>query len=78
VTGKRYYAHNGKDPGAHDASVLYWFEFITGKKPSWTAHRIDDDSGVGLQVLVVDMNRDGRPDILVCNKKGLHLFLQKK
>jgi len=78
VTGKRYYAHNGKDPGAHDASVLYWFEFIPGKKPVWTAHRIDDDSGVGLQVLVVDVNLDGRTDILVSNKKGLHLFIQKQ
>jgi len=76
VTGKRYYAHNGKDPGAHEPSVLYWFEFLPGKKPAWTAHKVDDDSGVGLQALVVDMNQDGRPDILVSNKKGLHLFLQ--
>ena len=26
VTGKRYFAHNERDPGALEPSVLYWFE----------------------------------------------------
>ena len=26
VTGKRYFAHQGKDPGGLQASVLYWFQ----------------------------------------------------
>jgi G:T-mismatch repair DNA endonuclease (very short patch repair protein) len=34
------------------------------------------DSGVGLQVLAEDMDLDGKPDIVVCNKKGLFLFKQ--
>lgn len=24
ITGKRYFAHNGKDPGAFEPAVLYW------------------------------------------------------
>ncbi len=78
VTGKRYYAHNGGDPGAHDPSVLYWCRFKPGSTPAWTPHQIDDDSGVGLQVLVKDMNGDGLPDIIVCNKKGLSIFEQSR
>lgn len=78
ITGKRYFAHNEKDPGALDPAVLYWFEFKAGKTPSWTPHLIDNDSGVGLQVVVKDMNRDGLPDIVICNKKGLFFFEQKK
>lgn len=78
ITGKRYFAHNGKDPGAFEPAVLYWFEFKQGKTPSWTPHLIDNNSGVGLQVVVQDLNRDGLPDIVVCNKKGLFFFEQKK
>jgi hypothetical protein len=78
ITGKRYFAHNGKDPGAFEPAVLYWFEFKPGKTPSWIPHLIDNNSGVGLQVVVQDMNHDGLPDIIVCNKKGLFFFEQKK
>jgi hypothetical protein len=78
VTGKRYFAHNGKDPGAFEPAVLYWFEFKPGKKPSWIPYLIDNNSGVGLQVVVKDINQDGLPDIIICNKKGLFFFEQKK
>jgi hypothetical protein len=78
ITGKRYFAHNGKDPGAFDPAVLYWFEFKRGKSPEWIPHQIDDHSGVGLQVVVKDMNGDGLADIIVCNKKGLFFFEQAK
>jgi hypothetical protein len=76
VTGKRYFAHNGKDPGAFEPSVLYWFEFKPGKRPEWIAHPIDDNSGVGLQVITKDMNQDGLMDIVVANKKGVFFFEQ--
>ena len=78
ITGKRYFAHNEKDPGALDPAVLYWFEFKPGKTPSWIPHLIDDNSGVGLQVVVQDINGDGLPDIIISNKKGLFFFEQKK
>jgi hypothetical protein len=74
VTGKRYFAHNGEDPGAYEPSVLYWFEFKPGAHPVWIPHLIDDDSGVGLQVLVQDINGDGLKDIIVSNKKGVFIF----
>jgi len=76
VTGKRYYAHNGHDAGAEEPSVLYWFEYKPGKQPQWIPHQIDDNSGVGLQVVVQDMNNDKVPDIITSNKKGVYVFKQ--
>ena len=78
VTGKRWFAHNEKDPGAFDPAVLYWLEFKPGKEPSWIPHLIDDKSGVGLQVLTQDINGDGLTDIIVANKKGVFFFEGKK
>jgi len=77
VTGKRYFAHNGHDPGAHDPAVLYWFEFKPGKSPFWTPHEIDNDSGIGIHLVVEDVNKDGLLDIVVANKKGVHYFEQE-
>jgi hypothetical protein len=78
VTGKRYFAHNGEDPGAYEPSVLYWFEFKPGANPQWIPHPIDDNSGVGLQVVIYDLNKDGLKDIIVSNKKGVFFFEQQK
>jgi hypothetical protein len=76
VTGKRWYAHNDTDtdPGSHEAAVLYWFEFTPGVAPYFVAHQIDNDSGVGLHVVVQDMNKDKRKDIVISNKKGVFYF----
>ena len=78
VTGKRYFAHNGKDPGALEPAVLYWFEFRPGKEPVWIPHLIDTNSGVGLQVVPTDLNGDGLMDIVEANKKGVYFFEQRK
>lgn len=75
ITGKRYFAHNGKDPGGTEPAVLYWFEFErTESGPRWTPHRIDDDSGVGVEIEYVQVTGDERPDIVVANKNGVFIF----
>ncbi|MFT3700843.1 MAG: VCBS repeat-containing protein [Agriterribacter sp.] len=78
VTGKRFFAHNGGDPGGYEAAVLYWFEYKPGKTPQWIPHEIDNNSGVGLHVVVQDMNGDKVPDIVIGNKKGVYIFLQQR
>jgi len=78
VTGKRFWAHHGKDPGEREPAVMYWFEYIPGKTPTWIKHEIDNDSGLGLHATVEDINGDGLPDIVTGNKKGVRIFTQVK
>lgn len=76
ITGKRFGAHNEKDPGAAEPAVLYWFEFIPGKTPQWIPHEIDNNSGIGNSFVVSDINKDGLLDIITSNKKGVYFFEQ--
>lgn len=79
VTGKRHWAHGGKDPGGTDPALLCWYELQRKDgKPVWTRHQIDDHSGVGTQFTVADLNRDGRLDVVTSNKLGTFLFLQTR
>lgn len=81
VTGKRFFAHNGKDPGGKDPVVMYWYEIKRSKNaaPKIIPHKIDagNDTGVGTQFSMADMNGDGKPDIVLSNKKGVNVLIQK-
>ncbi len=78
VTGKRFWAHGPTgDVRPGDPAVLYWFELRrAGGKVEWRRHEIDNDSGVGTQFVVADMNRDRRLDVVTSNKKGVFCFVQ--
>jgi hypothetical protein len=76
VSGKRYLAHISGDPGTHDPSVLYWYEFVPGNNPQWIPHLVDENSGIGNNFEVQDINGDKLPDIIVSNKKGVFFFEQ--
>ncbi|MEC5129287.1 PVC-type heme-binding CxxCH protein [Verrucomicrobiales bacterium BCK34] len=77
VTGKRYFAHQGKDPGGLQEPVLYWFQnTATGEGIEFVPHFVDNDSGVGVEVNVTDINGDQKPDIVTSSKKGLMVHTQ--
>jgi len=79
VTGKRFWAHGSHgDVDPNGAAVLYWFEAKKDKDgvTTFIPHQIDDDSGVGTQFEVADVNGDGLLDVIVSNKKGTFLFEQ--
>jgi hypothetical protein len=80
VTGKRWWAHGpGGDPGSDQPAVMFWFELVRKDgQASWTPHKFDDDSGVGTQFEVADVNGDGLLDVVTANKKGAHYFEQVK
>lgn len=79
VTGKCFFAHNGRDPGARDPAVLYWFRTTRHADGSaeLVPYQIDSDSGVGRQLTVRDVNKDGKPDVVTANKKGVFVFIQQ-
>lgn len=83
VTGKRFWAHNGHDPGDHDPLGVYWYESIPPSKPGgeieWVRHVVDYSTrtGGGMQIPVADLDGDGDLDFVVAGKSGLFLFENK-
>jgi len=83
VTGKRFMAHNGSDPGEREPLGVYWYEFRPTAGPrapesrgpgiEWIRHVIDYSSrvGGGMQLPVVDIDGDGDLDIVCAGKSGL-------
>ncbi len=82
VTGKRFMAHNGRDPGEKEPLGIYWYEHF--KTPSgsieWVKHLIDYSSraGGGMQVTVARLDSDPYPEVITGGKSGLFLFRRAK
>ena len=71
VTGARFWAHGGNDIADHEPAFLYWFRLQrTTAGAEFIPFLIDEDSGVGTQVIASDINGDGLPEVIVGNKKG--------
>lgn len=87
ITGKRYFAHNGNDPGEREPVGLYWYEWRrvpptaqTATHPGnggveWIRHIVSYGGrmGGGVQLVVTDIDDDGDPDIISAGKSGLFL-----
>ena len=78
VTGKRFMAHNGRDPGEREPLGIYWYEFLKAddKRIEWVKHVVGYGSrtGGGMQIPVVDIDGDGDLDFAVAGKSGVFLF----
>jgi hypothetical protein len=78
VTGERHWGHVPENGDFAAPARLYWFEAgREGGSVTFTPHLVDEQSGVGTQVVAGDVNGDGRTDIVLANKKGAFLFLQE-
>ena len=51
-----------------------WFENGGDPKASWTHHPLKDDWRSANQVIIADLNGDGRPDIAACAEHGSYEF----
>jgi hypothetical protein len=77
VTGKRFMAHNGSDPGEREPLGVYWYEVRRGSGGSveWVRHLVDYGGrvGGGTQIPVADIDADGDLDLVCPGKSGLFL-----
>jgi hypothetical protein len=81
VTGKRFMAHNGGDPGEREPLGVYWYEHRLQAAPAaggveWIRHLVDYGGriGGGMQIPVVDLDGDGDLDLICAGKSGLFLL----
>jgi hypothetical protein len=48
ITGKRYMAHNGRDPGEREPLGVYWYEYLqVNGRLEWVKHIIDYSTRAG-------------------------------
>ena len=75
VTGKRYHAHNGKDPGGNDPVCVYYYDYDHSTR-KWARHTMHEGGTVafGINTGVADMDGDGDIDVVAPGKSGLYLF----
>ena len=79
ITGKRYRAHNGRDPGDNDSPGLYYFKW---NGESFTKNIISYGpfgvgKGAGIFLSIADLHKTGRKDIIVAGKDGLCVFFNE-
>ncbi|RZU42400.1 FG-GAP-like repeat-containing protein [Edaphobacter modestus] len=80
VVGKRYFSHldTNLDPDPRGAPVLYWYKTVRNRKAPGGAelvpHLIDTHSGVGSDVLAIDLNHDGAMDVVTSTRFGTFIY----
>jgi hypothetical protein len=83
IVGKRYWSHlenyNGPDP--YGPAVIYIYKTVRNPNApggaEFVPELVHNRSGVGSAFEVMDLNKDGRPDIAVATAYGTHVFLSK-
>jgi hypothetical protein len=80
VTGKRWWSHGKSEPGSDGPAAIYWFKNTKGADGlvQFTPMVIDEDSGIGTQFEVADINGDKLLDIITSNKKGVRVIIQQR
>lgn len=77
VTGKRYWAHAANDPGSLDpALTVIFYNRVKDGTLFWQSQVIEQDGGVGCDVIATDINQDGKLDVAVGSKKGIFVIKQ--
>ena len=80
ITGKRWWAHGPEhDPEPTAVPVVYAFLLRrqADGQVTFEPRLVDDASGVGTYLAVLDVNGDRRPDLLSVNKRGTFLFVSR-
>ena len=78
ITGKRYYAHSGRDAGAEDDITVQYYDW-NPENLTWTRHLVStapagQGPGTGLQIRVNDLDGNGWKDLILPGKSGTHII----
>jgi hypothetical protein len=89
VSGKRLFAHHGRDTSCYDPLFAFWYDIKGGKfeRHVLSYNHIPWYSGeeninpapnyaiaVGMKLNIADMDKDGHNDIVISGKGGLYIF----
>lgn len=74
ITGRRFKAHSGNDPGDADPGALYYFKWDKAQQKFQKFTIVENGPGIGLQIRLADLNGDGRKDIVVAGKSGTYIL----
>jgi hypothetical protein len=89
VTGKRLFAHHGRDVSCYDPLFAFWYELAGGRfvRHLLSYNHLPWYSGetnvnpppvgaiaVGMKLNIADMDKDGDNDVVVSGKAGLYIF----
>ena len=78
VTGKTYYSHHNRSPLWDAGAVVYWFRLArTPEGVDWVPFKADGEAGIGRQLVVQDINKDGLPDFASGGMKGAHVLIHR-
>jgi hypothetical protein len=79
VAGKRYFGHDGKDPGANEPMVVYAYQFNRASN-CWTRRLIHqgEKCAFGLDPKAADVDGDGDIDLLCPDRSGLYLLENRR
>jgi hypothetical protein len=79
ITGKRYRAHCGHDPGDFDDIGVYYFkwngESFSKQVIAYGSHGVG--AGCGIHFALADLRGTGRLDLVAPGKDGLHVFFNE-
>ena len=89
VSGKRLFAHHGRDVSCYDPLFAFWYDIQGGKferhvlsfnhLPWYPGEKNQNPPpnyaiAVGMKLNIADMDKDGHNDVIVCGKGGLYIF----